>query len=104
MNTHTDAVKVGPAVPENGDALIADTMQGAFEQNSSNSPDSEGARDATQAADVKVFATLQARAALAGFELVRMADGSFVVARWTMTRALVDLFAVERFLEQVGAA
>ncbi len=54
-------------------------------------------------ADQKAVATATARAALAGFELVQMADGSFVVARWTMTRALPDLAAVEAFLAQVGA-
>jgi len=56
------------------------------------------------ASESKLLATLQARAAIAGFELVRMADGSFVVARWTMTRALADFAAVEAFLVQVGAA
>ena len=104
MNTHADAVKAGPAVPENGDALTADTVQSAFEQETSNNPDSDGLPDSRQDVDTKAFATLQARAALAGFELVRMADGTFVVARWTMTRALVDVQAVERFLKQVGAA
>ena len=103
MQPHVDAAKAGPAVPENGDALTADTVQSAFEQDSSNGLNSDGVRDATQGADPKAFATLQARAALAGFELVRMADGSFVVARWTMTRALVDIQAVERFLKQVDA-
>ena len=56
-----------------------------------------------QGGQTKMVATLQARAALAGFELVRMADGSFVVARWTMTRALHDVAAVDAFLAQVGA-
>jgi hypothetical protein len=51
----------------------------------------------------KRVATLRARAALAGFELVEMADGSFVIARWTLTRALANLAAVEAFLAQVGA-
>ncbi len=57
--------------------------------------------------DDKVLATLQARAALAGYELVRMADGSFVVARSGApgtTRALADIAEVEAFLQQVGAA
>ena len=54
-------------------------------------------------ADQKAIATATAHAAIAGFELVQMADGSFVVARWTMTRALADLASVEAFLRQVGA-
>ena len=53
--------------------------------------------------DAKTFATLQARAAIAGFELVCMADGSFVIAKWTMTRAFPDTASVESFLVQVGA-
>jgi hypothetical protein len=103
MQPHADAAKAGPAVPENGDALTADTVQSVFEQESSNSLNSDGVLHATQDVDSKLFATLQARAALAGFELVRMADDSFVVARWTMTRALADVLAVERFLKQVAA-
>lgn len=53
--------------------------------------------------DQKAFATMQARLALAGFQLERMADGSFVVARWTMTRSLADVAAVATFIVQVGA-
>lgn len=52
----------------------------------------------------KRFATAQAKLALAGFQLERMADGSFVAAKWTMTRALADVDAVEAFQRQVGAA
>jgi hypothetical protein len=48
-------------------------------------------------------ATLQARAALAGFQLVQMADGSFVVSRWGMLAPLADCAAVEAFLQRVGA-
>lgn len=53
--------------------------------------------------DQKQVATLRARAALAGFQLERMADGSFVVARWTMTRSLANVQEVEFFLKQIGA-
>ena len=52
----------------------------------------------------KAFANAQAKLALAGFQLEQMADGSFVVARWTMTRSLADMPAVEAFMQQVGAA
>ena len=52
----------------------------------------------------KAFATLQARAALAGWQVERMADGSVVVARWTLTRSLPDVAALERFLREVGVA
>lgn len=51
----------------------------------------------------KQYLTLQARAALAGFELVVMADGSFVSGRWGKLLLLPDLAAVEEFLIRVGA-
>ena len=51
----------------------------------------------------KAFANAQAKLAIAGFQLERMADGSFVVARWNMTRSLADMMAVMAFQEQVGA-
>ena len=48
-------------------------------------------------------ATLQARAALAGFELVLLADGTFLVSKWGMAKHLPDAHAVQHFLRQVGA-
>lgn len=54
--------------------------------------------------DAKAFATLQAKAAIAGLQVERMADGSVVIARWTLTRSLPDLVALEKFLRDVGAA
>lgn len=46
---------------------------------------------------------LVARAALAGFELVKLADGSWLASRWGMFRDLSDEEQVERFLSAVGA-
>ena len=54
--------------------------------------------------DDKPFATLQAKAALKGWEVVAMPGGGYVVARWTLTRSLPDLQALEKFLREVGAA
>jgi hypothetical protein len=54
--------------------------------------------------DGKAFATLQAKAAIAGWQVERMADGSIVVARWTLTRSLPDVAALAEFLREVGAA
>ncbi len=54
--------------------------------------------------DTKGFATLQAKAAIAGWQVVAMPDGSFVVSRWTLTRSLADLAALTKFLREVGAA
>lgn len=51
----------------------------------------------------KAVATLVARAALAGIQLVQLADGSFIVSRWGQFRSLANVAAVEKFLQTVGA-
>ena len=51
--------------------------------------------------DDKTVATLKARAALAGFELTPLPDGSFVASRWGMHRELQHAADVERFLVRV---
>lgn len=53
--------------------------------------------------DEKMIATFTARAAIAGYELVQLADGSFVVGRWGLVRSLDDVAAVEKFLVRAGA-
>jgi hypothetical protein len=50
----------------------------------------------------KQFATLRAQCALAGWTLNEQPAGTFVVARWGMSRVLPDLAAVEGFVAQVG--
>ena len=51
--------------------------------------------------DRKAFASMQARAALAGFQLHELADGDVLMSRWGLSRALPDLYAVGRFLDMV---
>jgi hypothetical protein len=51
----------------------------------------------------KLVATLMARAALAGFELVELADGSFIASRWSLFRSFEHPAAVEQFLRRIGA-
>ncbi len=53
--------------------------------------------------DAKAFATLQAKAALNGWQVVAMPGGGYVVARWGLTRALANFGELERFLKHVGA-
>jgi hypothetical protein len=53
--------------------------------------------------DPKTIATLQARAALAGYELVCLADGTWIASRWGMFRTLDHAAAVEAFLQRVEA-
>ncbi len=51
----------------------------------------------------KVIATLQARAAISGWQLEAQTDGTFLASRWRMSRVLDDVAAVRAFLEQIGA-
>lgn len=54
----------------------------------------------------KTFATLRARAALAGFTLGTMTEtdglGFYLLSRWGMSRTLPDLGSVAVFLRQLG--
>lgn len=50
----------------------------------------------------KADATLIARAALAGVELVRLADGTWIASRWGMLKPLTDA-EVGPWLQRVGA-
>ncbi len=59
----------------------------------------------TSEAEHKVFATLSARLALAGYTLQRLADGSFVAGRWGYTtHPLVTEGAVRQFANRAGVA
>lgn len=57
---------------------------------------------ATADAERKRQETLPAVAALAGFELRRLADGRWLVSRWNLSKELDDS-EVEAWLQQVGA-
>lgn len=56
--------------------------------------------------DQKGFATLQARAALLGVSLVRSTDDRdrevFIASKWSMTRQLDSIAAVEELLQRIG--
>jgi hypothetical protein len=49
----------------------------------------------------KALSSLQAEFALAGHELVQLADGSFVASRWGLVRPLATMDAARAFLQQV---
>ena len=54
------------------------------------------------AAHRKIVVTLQAKAAIAGFQLVALADGSFIASKWGLLKPLDGLDAVESFLTAAG--
>jgi hypothetical protein len=47
---------------------------------------------------------LRALLAIAGYELYELADSTYLVSRWNLTRVLPDLHAVHQFAKQAGAA
>lgn len=52
----------------------------------------------------KLEATLIATAALAGVELVKLADGSWIASRWSMVKPLATTEAVQDWLQRVAGA
>lgn len=54
------------------------------------------------AAEAKRLATLRARLALAGWELVTLPNGAHLASRWGHVRHCTSLDAVEAFAQQVG--
>ena len=62
----------------------------------------EHRNSATFAGADKAFLTLRAVLALKGYSLLQLQDGSFLVSRWTSSKALADLSAVEQFLKKVS--
>jgi hypothetical protein len=64
----------------------------------------DGTPETRTGVDAKAIATLQAKAALAGYSLVAMPGGGFVASRWGFVRVLAKPADVEAFLARVGAA
>jgi hypothetical protein len=59
---------------------------------------------AATSAPSKADSTLMATAAIAGFELVKLADGTWLAHRWGMFKPLPDAQAVVAWLARVGGA
>jgi len=53
-------------------------------------------------AERKRFTTLAAHAAMAGYALHQLVDGTLMVSRWQWCRALPDLDAAARWLRSAG--
>jgi hypothetical protein len=82
----------------NDDALAVAAAQGTQdEQQSTSRPigvDLDG--------DRKAFLTLQARAAIIGFELIELGASTYMLARWGMSREMTGLHTVAEALRQIG--
>lgn len=81
-----------------GDVAVIQPMSGA-------STDQAGIRAAIEQHDKRI-ATLRARCAIAGYELMTVNTGSgtstFAVIRWGRSLDLLDANAVERWLDRIG--
>ncbi|WP_313302939.1 hypothetical protein [Diaphorobacter sp.] len=54
--------------------------------------------------DEKLFATVAARYALLGYAAHKLADGGYMVSRWSMSRFFPDVAALSAFLAVIGGA
>jgi hypothetical protein len=88
----------GPhAPPTNDDALAVAAAQGTKDHENTSTPivaDLDG--------DRKAFLTLQARAAMLGFELLELGCSTYLLARWGMSREMSGLHTVSEALRQIG--
>jgi hypothetical protein len=50
----------------------------------------------------KAFSSLAARLAVAGYSLFRLADDSFLITRWNLSKPCPDLLAVAHFARLAG--
>ena len=87
---------MSPAIDE---ALTGETVQGFEGVTAGDRSDS-----ASDAADRKAFATLQAKLALKEVSLVRMADGVMYASRWGQIVMLADVAKAQALLDKLGGA
>jgi len=52
----------------------------------------------------KTVSTWTAKAACRGYEVHELADGTYLVCRWNLSRACPDLRALQAFLRVLGIA
>jgi hypothetical protein len=81
--------------PEKAKPAAGQAMQGDQQKEHVNS----AAKPTLSKAD----STLLATAAIAGFELVKLADGTWLAHRWGLFKPLADAQAVTAWLARVGA-
>ena len=85
--------------PAKGEALTGGAAQGFEGVTAVDRSDS-----ASDTADRKAFATLQAKFALKGFDLVRMVDGVMYASKWGQIMMLADTAQALKFLDKIGGA
>ncbi|MFT3820462.1 MAG: hypothetical protein QM750_23095 [Rubrivivax sp.] len=101
MMTMKAAELAAGVAPESGDAQAVGAALGIKGDGEEQSRQYADEALADQAC--KADATLIARAALAGVELVRLADGTWLASKWGMFRPLATDAEAEAWLQRVGA-
>ena len=88
-----DAVAPAGLNPQKESTLGADTTQSREQNEHPDFADDEAAG--------KARATIAARFAMRGYSLHQLADDTYLVTRWNLSRPCVDLHAARRFLALV---
>jgi len=97
------ATRTAAAAPPDSEMNEALTV-GAVEGPCSEQQKTDSASYCEDEAKRKRQATLQAHLALRGFELVQLADCTFIVCKWGLaSKPLADLEAAEAYARMVGA-
>ena len=118
MDQIRGAQGAGTSTPTNDETSTAGTVRGLRDQENTTHAEYAAAPrlaattgqnqtfEATAQDSRKAFATLQARAALAGVSLVRMQDDRgaevFIASKWALTKELATLAEVEQLLVRIG--
>jgi hypothetical protein len=75
------------------------------------SPQTVGPRDKkqhrdfdTEPGEIQALTRLRAQCQSRGYSLHELADSTYLVSRWALTRHLQDLHQVARFVRQIGGA
>ena len=89
----SDAVSTAGLNPQKESTLRAATTQSREQNEHRDFADDE--------AKGKAHATIAARFAMRGYSLHQLADDTYLVTRWNLSRPCIDLYAVRRFLAQV---
>ena len=89
----SDAVSTAGLNPQKESTLRAATTQSREQNEHRDLADDEAAG--------KARATMAARFAMRGYSLHQLADDTYLVTRWNLSRPCIDLYAVRRFLAQV---
>jgi hypothetical protein len=96
MNYTQQAQRAGQVTSTKDKADAANVGQVVDQEN-------EHPNSAEPSAPSKADSTLIATAAIAGFELVKLADGTWLAHRWGMFKPLADAQGVQAWLARVGA-